>query len=290
MIDPNKDGVDHINVYSKGKTSLGRKLSNFYELPIETVDGKFNSIEGYWYWLGADDVKEKEELRSLSGYDAKEIGQLLADEDNKIDQQKFKSKINKAIWVKVNQPEIKSDFLNSSLPFEHYYVYGGKAVEGSAQWIMNALEKMRSRMKSLKGSEVVEENGDLFELSNKWVLAHCVSADGKLGAGIAKQFSSRFEGIGDAVKKWDKDRAAFYDGERQVYNLITKERYFEKPTYSSIQSSLEDMKSDMLKRGLVRVGMPRIGSGLDKKKWSKVKKIIEEAFHGSGIRVKIKTL
>jgi len=41
------DGVTHINIYSKGKTSLDRALSNFAHTPIETVDGKFASIEGY---------------------------------------------------------------------------------------------------------------------------------------------------------------------------------------------------------------------------------------------------
>jgi hypothetical protein len=45
MIDYKKDGIDHINVYSKGKTPLSRFLSNFAEADLETEDGNFASIE-----------------------------------------------------------------------------------------------------------------------------------------------------------------------------------------------------------------------------------------------------
>jgi len=46
-----KDGIDHINLYSRGHTELGQYLSNFAYTPIQTEDGRFNSIEAYWYWL-----------------------------------------------------------------------------------------------------------------------------------------------------------------------------------------------------------------------------------------------
>jgi len=34
MINPEEDGITHINIYSKGKTDLGRMLSNFAKLPF----------------------------------------------------------------------------------------------------------------------------------------------------------------------------------------------------------------------------------------------------------------
>ena len=46
---PAEDGITHVNVYSRGLTTLGRWLSNFAHCPIETEDGPFASIEGYWY-------------------------------------------------------------------------------------------------------------------------------------------------------------------------------------------------------------------------------------------------
>lgn len=51
-LNPNKDGIDHINVYSGSRTELGKMLSNFYHFEIETKDGKFQSVEAYWFWLG----------------------------------------------------------------------------------------------------------------------------------------------------------------------------------------------------------------------------------------------
>ena len=61
---PSTDGIDHINIYSKGKTSLGRWLSNFAKSPIETEDGHFDSIEGYWYWYWLS--SKDDTLRALS--------------------------------------------------------------------------------------------------------------------------------------------------------------------------------------------------------------------------------
>ena len=52
MINPKQDGISHVNIYSQGKTELGRMLSNFYHYQVITKDGNFTSVEGYWYWLG----------------------------------------------------------------------------------------------------------------------------------------------------------------------------------------------------------------------------------------------
>lgn len=35
---PEMDGIDHINVYSKGKTELGKLLSNFARTPFENAN------------------------------------------------------------------------------------------------------------------------------------------------------------------------------------------------------------------------------------------------------------
>ena len=51
------DGITHINVYSKGATALGRALSNFARIPVMVVpNGRFESVEAYWYWLRVMEV------------------------------------------------------------------------------------------------------------------------------------------------------------------------------------------------------------------------------------------
>jgi predicted NAD-dependent protein-ADP-ribosyltransferase YbiA (DUF1768 family) len=93
------DGITHINIYSKGKTTLGRELSNFANTPIEVTDGYFESIEGYWYWLGSSN-KDKELLRNMSGFQAKQYGRNLGCSDWS-DSSLFKLKIYNAMLSKL---------------------------------------------------------------------------------------------------------------------------------------------------------------------------------------------
>ncbi len=142
------DGVDHINVYSKGKTKLGRFLSNFSKFPIRTFDGNFMSVEGYWYWLNCTHL-DKDVLRDLHGYQAKKIGRELGTTDWNEDIH-FKRKICRAIKFKIlNAPfYMKEEFLKSELPFRHYYVYGDRVIEATkCDWILDFLEKLRIKLK-----------------------------------------------------------------------------------------------------------------------------------------------
>lgn len=137
---PSNDGIDHINIYSKGKTELGRLLTNFARTPVVTEDGKFESLEGYWYWLGSKKDKEAEDLRNAYGFDAKALGRLLNINDlpSKKDKLEFQHKIEKAMEQKVEQhPRISQLLKECDLPFEHYYVYGDKIVNvKGCDWIM----------------------------------------------------------------------------------------------------------------------------------------------------------
>lgn len=148
-LDPNMDGITHINVYSGSKTELGKMMSNFYREKIITKDGEFMSVEAYWFWLGVSpDCGMRDELRELSGYDAKKCGtQLRAYYPGELlDFEDFQDRIIRAIWYKVKNhldlflPEYKD------LPFKHYYVYGSgtvKDVYGKYWWMMEAEEKMK---------------------------------------------------------------------------------------------------------------------------------------------------
>lgn len=54
---PATDGVNHVNIYSKGVSTVGRVLSNFHtpSMPYETLHGTFASLEGYYHWLRVAD-------------------------------------------------------------------------------------------------------------------------------------------------------------------------------------------------------------------------------------------
>ena len=131
------DGVTHINIYSQGKTSLGRDLSNFAATRIDTIDGVFASIEGYWYWLNTNDP-DKKYLRVAVGGNAKSLGRSLKANDWN-DEPVFKLKIWSAMLTKLLlHPNILSEFKSNKLPYRHYYVYAGKVQEPEGgKWIID---------------------------------------------------------------------------------------------------------------------------------------------------------
>jgi hypothetical protein len=145
IIDPEKDGIDHINIYSKAKTELGRWLSNFQYCPINTYfHGKFNSIEGFWYYLGTDHP-DKEKLRNLYGFQAKKIGKEMK-KVSKVHCDNFEDRIREALQVKIGAMpnHLEELFYCSDLPLEHYYNYSGKIIDvKDCKWILEFLEELR---------------------------------------------------------------------------------------------------------------------------------------------------
>ncbi len=46
---------------------------------------------------------------------------------------------------------------------------------------------------------------------------------------------------------------------RFIYNLVTKERYSDKPTYETLEQSLQEMREHARKNGVAEIAMPKIG-------------------------------
>lgn len=66
--------------------------------------------------------------------------------------------------------------------------------------------------------------------------------------------------------------------EGRVLNLITKERYWMKPTIITMRLALQKMKQICLENNITKVAMPTIGAGLDRLAWSDVTKQINDVF------------
>ena len=136
-----------------------------------------------------------------------------------------------------------------------------------------------------------EIKGDLFKSDNKYTLVHCISYDCGMGAGIAKTFDSKMPQMKKLLKSTIRENnmkgyfAILYKGDRNVINLITKERYWHKPTYSSLKASLLSAKKIAVREGIKYLAMPVIGCGLDRLQWSKVSVIIKEVFADTDIEI-----
>ena len=134
---------------------------------------------------------------------------------------------------------------------------------------------------------------DLFTVPQGYYLAHCISGDYALGAGIAKKFDEvynmRFKlhrnyAIPDGEKYANVGRALLVDN---VFNLVTKARYFHKPTYDSLYDTLIDMREQCEDYDITKIAMPLIGCGLDKLNWQQVREVIEDVFGESDIEILI---
>ncbi len=74
---------------------------------------------------------------------------------------------------------------------------------------------------------------------------------------------------------------------RFIYVLVTKEKYWQKPSYGNLAGSLLGCVGKCVKDGVTHLCMPKIGCGLDKLKWNKVEEIIKEIFGETNIRVSV---
>lgn len=130
--------------------------------------------------------------------------------------------------------------------------------------------------------------GDLFDVRTDYVLAHCISEDCRMGAGIAVAFVNRNPHMrNELLKQVPKiGDAIFYKGEQHdVFNLITKKNYYDKPTRSDFNLAVASLKKEMVERGLKKLALPRIGAGLDKLNWEESSQFIQETFKDTDIQI-----
>lgn len=143
----------------------------------------------------------------------------------------------------------------------------------------------------------LEEKKNLFDMPNDYALVHCISADFALGAGIAKQFQQKYNTKNELRQRCQG--YTFIGGDclgtgshdtRVVFNLVTKNRAWDKPLYEDLEKALNELFIMCQIGGYNKLAMPRIGCGLDGLDWSKVKPMIMATFSHSEIEVVICSL
>lgn len=136
-----------------------------------------------------------------------------------------------------------------------------------------------------------EINQDLFAVPQGYYLAHCISGDYALGAGIARKFNEVYDmkfklhrdyPIPEGQKFANVGKALLIDN---VFNLVTKERCFNKPTYDSLFQTLLDMREQTEQMNIKKLAIPLLGCGLDRLEWEKVRENIVDAFYSTDIEI-----
>lgn len=136
----------------------------------------------------------------------------------------------------------------------------------------------------------IEEQNNLFIYEGKAWLAHCISADFGMGAGLAVQFNERYNLKQHMIKNYVKNN---WSGkgyctpvkEFKVFNLVTKDKYFKKPTYKTVEQALYSMKNYAVVHSIDTIATCQLGCGLDGLDWNNVRQLIKQVFDNTDITI-----
>ena len=143
---------------------------------------------------------------------------------------------------------------------------------------------------------LIEKPGNLFD-SEDDALAHCVSSDLAMGRGIAVEFVQRYGGrdelqaqphaVGDVPSLVRDARSEDRDKKLRVYFMVTKPRYFHKPTAATLRQALDTLATHCIVDNIQTLSMPRIACGLDRMRWDNVERMIRAAFAHTSVHVTV---
>ena len=143
----------------------------------------------------------------------------------------------------------------------------------------------------------IEVKQDLFKAPPDYALVHCISSDFALGAGIAIQFQKRYNTRNELRSRCPNYKFHGGDcigtsskGTRVAFNLVTKKRFWNKPTYKDLEDSLYELLEMVELTGYKKLAMPKIGCGLDGLEWETVRGIIHSVFEWSNVEIMVCSL
>jgi len=147
---------------------------------------------------------------------------------------------------------------------------------------------------------VAEKVGNLVQVANDdgISIAHCINADFAMGAGIADQLNMEFgiraeleEMIDPAVRRIGNvvvlKRQLANGAIVSIFNLITKATARDRPTYEDFTLAVTRLRDSCLHQRVTSLGIPRMGCGIDRLEWPRVRSILESTFAESGISLTV---
>lgn len=140
----------------------------------------------------------------------------------------------------------------------------------------------------IEGGQINETPGNLFDYEKDCALAISIGADFNFYGSLTKFFQARY-GTRDELRQrfpqyqWNGKGYCLVTNNNHVFNLITKSRYFEKPTLANLREALVSMRDICLTRGITKIAMPRYREI----EWQEVKDIIVDVFMGFELDIRI---
>ena len=134
-----------------------------------------------------------------------------------------------------------------------------------------------------------EKIGNLFDVAMVYTLAHCISLDCAMGAGIAKEFNNRYPNMKRTLllkQRQITDAILYKDASNHgVFNLITKAKYYHKPKRNDFNSTIVNLKKQMLDLSIDKLAIPLLGAGLDRLDWGRSSEFIQQCFEDTSVEI-----
>ena len=121
-------------------------------------------------------------------------------------------------------------------------------------------------------------------------IGHCISADAQMSKGFAQFLSERVPRPRRICRRANllKDQIfPFWDSlsKQYNYNLVTKEKYSDKPDLQTLATTLQNMQAQATMQGVSTIAIPKTGCGLDQMNWHDVVKLLRDIFAYSDIQI-----
>ena len=111
-----------------------------------------------------------------------------------------------------------------------------------------------------------------------------------MSKGFADFLSHRIPGLRSTCRKakllmgqifpfWDST------GKRYIYNLVTKERFYDKPNLATLSKTLQAVKIHASMNGVSTIAIPKLGCGLDQMNWQEVVKPLQDTFANADVQL-----
>ena len=131
-------------------------------------------------------------------------------------------------------------------------------------------------------------------LTTNSCIAHCVSSDFKMGKGLASAIARCYPAIQEMRQRPlnhfpPGSMVAYFDhrSHKFIYNLVTKHRFFHKPSYETLELSLQALRHHLERNKVQDLAIPKLGCGYDQLHWPTVFSLIFKVFCGLNLTITI---
>lgn len=126
--------------------------------------------------------------------------------------------------------------------------------------------------------------GDVLKSDPRLPILHCISYDARMSAGVARSLQRKYNFRNQilATPRSMPGLVVSY-GQRTVLNLITKWRYFEKPTLENFELALLELRHLVVQNNIQEIATVRLGTGLDMLTLNEVLGKLYNIFHNVNV-------